>query len=145
MKESFEELFTMKEIIINILKSKIGWLLVIANLSVFLFLIGEIRQTQKLSKPICEDGKVVKMALVGPSILFSIHTLLNVPALLASAGTSELIFREQKKDPCIEYNFENYPIVYVGELAMVIISESFQWILVGYLIEIIFGARKQQE
>lgn len=135
----------MKKIIFNILKSKIGWLLVIANLSVFLFLTEEITQTQKLSTPICEDGKIVKMALVGPSVLFSIHTLLNVPALLASVGISELIFRQQKKDPCVEYSFENYPIVYGAESAMVIIFEFFQWIVIGYLIEILFYPRKRQE
>ena len=135
----------MKKIIINILNSKIGWLLLVANLTVFLFLTKEIRQTQKLSTPVCEDGKVVKTALVGPSVLFSIHTLLNFPALLASVGTSELIFRQQKNDPCVEYNFENYPIVYTGELAMIVFFESFQWILVGYLIEMIFGTQKQQK
>ena len=123
----------MRKILISIFGSRVGWLLVIANAIIFLCLIKEIQQNEA-NRPICKNGEVVTMGLMGPSNLFLIHIFTNFPALLIEAKISELVFHNYQ-DPCIYYDFQSYPVVYIGKLTMVVVFQFFQWILIGYLLE----------
>lgn len=124
---------TIREFIKNFAKSYLGWLLVIANLAFFLYLLKEILRISELSNIYC-DGNAPNFGIVQTSTLFLIYATLNFPASLIESLLSQILFWNYN-NPCINYSFNDYPVIFTGKIVLGIICQSIQWFLIGYILE----------
>lgn len=113
--------------------SRFAWFLIVSNLLFFVFLAGEINYIQSASQGYCDENGIRHFAFVEPSRIFQLFVLINLPAIAFGQLLNEIIFWNFN-DPCISYSYDKYPLIYLGKTAILLICQSIQWFLVGYLI-----------
>lgn len=114
--------------------SHFGWLLVVANLLFFAYLFNEIVHLQELSVGFCDENGNLHFGSVQASNLFTLYVGINLPSIIIGQKLSEIIFWNFN-DPCINYTYAKYPLIFVGKFAILILCQSIQWFSIGYFFE----------
>lgn len=122
-----------REFIRDFTTIRLGWLFVVANLAVFLYLLGEMNRVSEFSKFSC-DGNITSFGVVQTSSLFLVHAILNLPASFVEGLLSKILFWNHG-NPCIHYNYDEYPFIFIGKFVIALMCQCMQWFLVGYLFE----------
>ncbi len=114
--------------------SRLGWILVIANLLLFAYLFEEIALLQEMSRGFCDESGIKQIGFTQSSNLFNLFVLLNIFPTIIGQYLSDIIFWNFK-DVCVNYSYEKYPFIYVGKFVILLLCQSIQWLLIGYGFE----------